>query len=459
MYQKRWGLFAGLVLGLIALFAIIISPEVLFISGYIGLALVPIFGSVEDGTFKALTVEEIEKLEVSEQVNYFNELNLHKAKELENFKEQLKTDTTKELSDKIDALKAEIIKDNIEQLKVMHKAIEDQGIAIRKMNVNGGVKEYKSIEEELYAVKDQLLNADKKTVVIKTDVQRSSITNSTISTRLLDVGQLATQANRIEPLFAVGTISEGQGGVVRYIDQTAVTSGAAAVAENATKPESAITWTEYTMALQKVAHNIPVTMEALSDISFMASEINNMLLKYLDIKVDGYLWNATGTPPQIKGIYTYADAYSASASAISDASIYDLIVKVQEDISGDTAYVPNFAVMNIADINKMRLKKDDHNNYIMPPFVSQNGNQVAGITLVASSSVTANTMLVGDFSFATLFSLGGTTLEIGRIADQFIENQVTIQAERRLGLLVRNNHTDAFRKVTSISAVLITLAS
>ena len=458
MYQKRWGIIAGVILTMIAVFAFVICPEFLLITGS-ALALVPIFGSVADGTFKTLTVEEIEKLEVSEQVNYFNELNIHKAKELEAFKTKMKTDSSKELETKINELKAEINKDNLEQLKVLQKAIEDQGIAIRKMSIGNGSKQIKSIEDELYAVKDQLLNAANKTVVIKTDVTRASITDNTISMRLPDVGQLATQANRLASLFATGTISEGMGGVVRYIDQSTVTNNAAAVLENNSKPESAITWTEYTMALQKVAHNIPVTMEALSDIPFMASEINNMLLKYLDVKVDGYLWSGTGTAPQIWGVYARADTYTAAAAGITDASIFDLLVKVHEDIAGATAYMPNYAIMNIADVNKMRLKKDGNNNYVLPPFVSADGNQVAGMTIIASNSVTANTMLVGDFSYATLYRLGGMTLEVGRIANQFIENQVTVQAEVRLGMLIRNAHTDAFRKVTSISAALVTLAS
>lgn len=458
IYQKRLNFIAMFIVGFVALLSAFISPEAFFAVGGT-LAVVPIWGSVKMKTFKELSVEEIEKLKVSEQLEYFNELNAYKAQQLEEFRDKLKTDTSEEIKNQIKELKSEINSSNVEQLKVLNKALEDQGLAIKKLTLGGGAKQRKTIEDELYAVKDKLLNAKNENVVIKTDVTRASITNSTISMRLPDVGQLATQANRLAPLFAAGTISEGQGGVVRYIDQKAVTNAAAAVAENAEKPESAITWEEYTMALQKVAHNIPVTEEALTDIPFMASEINNMLLKYLEIKVDNYLWSGTGTAPQIKGVYTYADTYTPAAAGISDASIYDLIVKVHEDIVGATQYMPNYAVMNIADINKMRLKKDANDNYVLPPFVSQDGTQVAGMTIIASNSVTANTMLVGDFSFATLYRLGGVRLEIGRIANQFIENQVTIQAETRLGLLVRNAHTDAFRKVTSISAALTTLAS
>ena len=409
--------------------------------------------------FKEKTVEEIAALETKEQVQYFNDLNAHKAEQMKAFKDELKKESSDEIAKKIEVLKGEMILDNLEQMKALNNGFEAQGLAINKLLSGSGKTADKTIEDYLTEVKDQLVNARDKKVVIKTDVTRASVVNSTISMRLPDVGQLATQANRLAPLFATGSISPGQGGVVRYIDQTSVTSAAAAVSENGEKQESAIAWAEYTMPLQKVAHNIPVSMEALSDIPFMASEINNMLLKYLDIKVDGYLWSGTGTAPQIWGIYAKSTAYSASAAGITDANIFDLIVKVQEDIAADTAYTPNFAVMNLADINLMKLKKASDNSYILPPFVSGDGNQVSGITIVASNSVTANTMLIGDFSYATLYRLGGVTLEVGLIGNQFIENQVTVQAEVRLGMLVRNAYVDAFRKVTSISAALVTLAS
>ena len=382
------------------------------------------------------------------------------SEELTAFKESLKDYASKEdINKKFQEFETRLSDLNMtEKLQELTTAVEKQGEAINKMKAE--TEAPKTLRDQLESVKDALKNATNKNVVIKTDVARASITNSTISQRLTDVGQLATQANRLAPLFSQAQIAPNSGGVVRYIDQTAVTNNAAAVAENGQKPESAITWAEYTLALQKVAHNIPVSEEALEDIDFMESEINNMLLKYLEIKVDNYLWSGTGTAPQIKGIYTAADSYTASASGITDASIFDLIVKVKEDISGDTMYMPNYAIMNIADVNKMVLKKDANNNYVRPPFVTEGMvMNVAGVNVIASNSVTANTMLVGDFNYATLYRKGGIRLEVGRIANQFIENQVTVQAEVFLGLLVRNAHTDAFRKITDIDADLATLAT
>ena len=89
----------------------------------------------------------------------------------------------------------------------------------------------------------------------------------------------------------------------------------------------------------------------------------------------------------------------------------------------------------------------------------ESGIVVNGALVIPSASATANTMVVGDFNYATLWQLGGVNLDIGWIDKQFIENMMTIRAERQLGMLIRNAHTNAFRKVADVAAALVTLAT
>jgi HK97 family phage major capsid protein len=381
--------------------------------------------------------------------------------ELEDFKKNLPTYATPEdVENKISAIEERFdgvaTKEDIQELKDIAEA---QGLEMQKLNEKE--VEPKTIKDLLIEKKSELqaLKSGSGKVSFKTDVTRASVTNHTLAMRLPGAGQLARQRNVIAPLFAQGTVGPNSNGVVRYVDQAAITNSAAPVAEAAQKPESAITWQEYTLPIEKYADTIPVTMEALDDVDFMESEINNLLLRNLaDIK-DNALWDGSGVTPNVTGIYTAADEYVAAASGITDANIYDLIVKMQESIVGGTSYMPNYAIMNIADINAMRLHKDANNNYIIPPFAGPDGTSVGGIQIIASNSVTADTMLVGDFDFATLYSLGGLSLDVGWIDKQFVENMVTVRAEERFGLLTRTVHTNAFAKETGIAAALVTLAT
>jgi len=410
--------------------------------------------------FKELSVEEVTKLSPEDQIKYFNGLNQYKADQVNELKIKLKAENKEEIDKQIKQLRDDMHNDNLEQMKSLQKALETQGLALSKlMSEGGGVPTQKTIEDYLYAVKDELGN---KPITIKTDVTSASLADSAFAHDIAGVGQLPAIPTKLLQLFAQGSIADGQGGVVRYVDQAAVTRSADWIAEAGVKPESAITWVTKTVPLETIADTIPVTNQALSNIPFIASEIRNFLLKNLAIKIDGSLWDGDGVAPNIFGIYTKADEYVAGASGITDANVYDLIAKMKVSITANSDYDPNYILMNPNDVtNYLQLKKDGNNNYVVPPFVEIQGGKmfVSGMEIIETARITADTMLVGDFSKAVVYTHGGVNIDVGMIDKQFVENMVTIRAEREMALVVRDVHTDAFAKETGIAAALVTLAT
>jgi hypothetical protein len=79
--------------------------------------------------------------------------------------------------------------------------------------------------------------------------------------------------------------------------------------------------------------------------AMFAAELENFLRVNVAIKVDTDLVSGNGTTPNIKGINAQIPAYVAAASGITDASIYDLIVKLREAITASygSKYNPNVA--------------------------------------------------------------------------------------------------------------------
>jgi HK97 family phage major capsid protein len=194
----------------------------------------------------------------------------------------------------------------------------------------------------------------------------------------------------------------------------------------------------------------------LRDQSFIAGEINRLLDTHIRVKEDNYLWDGTGTTPVPKGAYVYASAFASAAYTgfkPAAATIYDLIAIMAVEISNGYGgmYQPNNVVLNPADVLRMQLAKDSTGQYVIPPFTLNNGMVVAGMTVIPSESVTANTMLVGDFSFGTIYDDGGIEIEVGYVADNFKEDVVTIKARKRMLLLVRTAYTGAFLKSTDIT--------
>ncbi len=322
------------------------------------------------------------------------------------------------------------------------------------------------ITEKKEAIK-KLLNSvpGNGDILIKALTNRAAISDNDAAVDLPDVGRLPNK--RLTVYESLPKITVGRGthnGTIRYYDWDNSTTVRAAemVAEGAAFPESTAKWQKYTKDLKKVGDTIPVTEEFFEDEVLFSAELEWFLRTNVDIKINEQLTVGDDTGENMEGLYTAATAYSASAAGITDASIYDLIVKVSESITSiaGSKYLPNVAYMNISDINKYRLKKDGENNYILPPFVSENGRNIDGVTIIENNDLTANTMVMGDSRFARIYEMEGTSISRGTKGDQFVEDEITLKARRRMLLLVRNiDKVFGWRKVTSISAALTTLAS
>ena len=374
-----------------------------------------------------------------------------------------------ELSAKLEAMG---LKDGV--IKTLTDAVEKQGIEMRKLFAGEAAPE-KSLEQQIQANKQAIEDIAKgsgKTVSIKiggntnkTLVQRSGVSGSTMAMRLPDVGQLPYLGAQMTNLFRHAQVSPSSNGVIRYIDQNSITRAAATVSEGAQKPESVISWIERTLNIQKIADSIPVTKEAFADVYFIQSEIERLLNVNLALKEDSQLWNGDGNDPNLKGVYTSAGTFSVSSwlsgggFQVGTGNIYDLLACIKTSImdNAQSKYNPNYAVMNPKDVLKMKLTKDSFGRYLLPPFMTADGQNVDGMQIIESSQVTANTMVVGDFRYGTIYDLEGVTIDMGYVNDQFIKNTFTILAEKREALLIRNVDVTGFNKVTDIAAALAAL--
>jgi hypothetical protein len=325
-------------------------------------------------------------------------------------------------------------------------------------------------KEELVSVMKQLKEICEKggkgEVIIKTLLQRSGITNDQNAFDLTTIGQLAHRKLSVLDWlmrYAVTINDNNNSGVIRYYDwdENTIARAAASIAEGASFPESTAVFKKGTISIQKIGDSLPVTEEFFEDDARFASELEMFLMTNVDIEIDRQLINGDGTSNTLTGLVSSSNAYTPVASGISHASIYDLCVKVAEDITtlGGAKYMPDTILMNPADANKMKLTKDANYNYVLPPFVTNAGVQIDGMTVIQDAAVTANTMVVFDSRFARIYNKSGVEVSRGLVNAQFTADEETLKVRKRLAFLVRNADKGGFRKVTSISAALTTLAS
>lgn len=407
--------------------------------------------------------ETIDNLSAGDLANLHNEFVEAKNKALEEAIE------SKASAEDIATMKADMEKSRAEEVRAIYAAmkaisLENKG-SVEPLTARGSL--VKQLKENLSEIKDIAKGTSSKEIEIeiKAITNLASVSGNDAAFDLTDLGQLAHDKLTTFDIFAKLPISDSQNiaATIKYWDwdSTATVRNAGTLAESATFPESTARWIQKTIPIRKIGDSLPVTEEFFEDEQLFAAELDFFLRTNVDIVTNGQVLNGDGTGTELTGLVTSSDTYTPAAAGITDASIYDLIVKVSEDITdgGGAKYTPNFAVLNIADINQMKLKKDANNNYIMPPFVSRDGKVVAGMTIIEDNATVANTMVVGDSRFARIYERKGVEISRGFVGSQFVEDAMTLKARRRIAFLMRFADTGGFRKVTSISAALTTLAT
>jgi len=372
------------------------------------------------------------------------------------------------------------LKDNA--IKELTEAVEKHGMELAKMI--DGKTESKSLDEIIYEKGDAIKalsegNAQSFKMRVKANkavINSGSLTGSTLSYRENSIGQLAAPNTVFEKIFRTVNLSEADlklsNGVISYMDVASETNNAAETAEHAgqvvgvgNKPESAITWQEYSKPLRVIADTIPVTRNSYRHLGFIASEIDRLLRKNQAQRKDGQIYNGDGAGANLTGIYTYTTAVTLAslprylnvvqpnlADLVMDLSVY---VSNKPDATGaQNKYAPNILFINPDDALRF-LEKGNDGHYLLPPFM-QNG-KVGRVEIVESPKVVPNTLMVGDASYGTIYQSEDVVIEMGLVNDQFLKNQWTIRAEQELCFLQHNADLGAFVKVTDIGAALTAL--
>ena len=221
--------------------------------------------------------------------------------------------------------------------------------------------------------------------------------------------------------------------------------------ENVTKPESGITFTLASEAVQTLAHWIPASKQVLADSPMLQGYINSRLGYGLKLEEETQVLNGSGSNGNLNGLTTQATAYahdSPEQFAITTKmdQIRDAILQAQS-----SEYVPDAIVLHHddwANMETLKVNAGTDDRYLMgnPAGVLQ--PRLWGLPVVATNSMTSGDFLVGSFRMgAALHDRESMTIEVSREnSDNFVKNMVTILAEERLALCVYR--TQAFIKGT-----------
>lgn len=359
-------------------------------------------------------------------------------------------DAEKKANDEKETLTKEVgeLKELINQLKEKEMIGADTGKLVSLIT-----KEFDKIKESVKTKGNK-----EHEFIVKADTLRASVVGNPNALDLPEIGQLAHKKLNMYDVFPKIPVSKDQNGTVRYVDWDAATTvrAAVALAEAQQFPESTAKWATYTLELKKVGDRIPMSEEFVYDAARFAAELEMFLRTNIEIVTNAYLTNGVGTTIYPKGIVQYAPAWTPTGEGIISPTIYDLLVVMKTAITKPygSKYNPDVVFMNASDINAYKLAKDANYNYIMPPFVGQNGGNIDGMVVIENNDIVKNTLVIGDRRYAKIYEEPGVTVATGYNGTDFEEDMLTMKARRRLNLLVRTVDQTGWLKCTSISAAL-----
>jgi HK97 family phage major capsid protein len=396
----------------------------------------------------------------------------------------------KELGEKIDAMKNEsVTKAELDALKEELKAIEKMAtteqvetlkgnlgelaeklVEMQKsenVDSNGFVELEKGLTEKADEIARQKTSGTIANFTVKAvvPVLTTNVTHSgggSVVAMTQNTGELyATPDNR---LFAEGIMNfmPVELDSIVYIDEVNGEGGAGMTAEGSTKSQSDVDYVERTLNLQNVTHFIKVSTKMLRQPAYIVQAVRNTLLRKLELKKQQQLLSGNDTAPEIKGIKTWATAFSAGSFALSvtTPNLNDLIrVLVAQIAEGADDWMPNYAIVSHKRLADMDLKKASDGHYVLPPFSTLDNRIVAGVRVIASNEFTDDELLVGDFSKAHYVANSNIQISVNLDGNDFTKNLRTILAEQAIGLYVSSNETGAFILVSDIDAAITAITA
>ncbi len=399
------------------------------------------------------------------------ELKAALGSELEGFKKSLPSmQDIKSVETALADFKGEIEKkfDGIvtnEQFAELKNAAEKQGEILAEMQRKGESKDKTFAEQykENVAKLSESIQSGKSYSFVTTRkaVTAASITNNTNAYRVDGVGQLQQGIPFVADLLPRVVLGANTGGTVRWIEQAAITNNAAAVAEANKTTESVATWEEKSLAGKRIKDHIKVSIDQIKDEAYMIGEVTQLVNNNMRIAEDNALINGDGLTNNIKGLLAYATEFATAGISIKAANFVDLVGKCKTQIMVNTkgGAIPTNFIANPTDVDVVRYLKNDFDMPIYPAW--QLGGTIAfgGMSLAENALMTANKLIVGDFSKATLYVFDELVVELIQVDDDALKGLVTVNAYIRENLVVKSVYANAIVKVTDVASALTAITA
>ena len=331
-----------------------------------------------------------------------------------------------------------------EKIEEIEKALKEQGSEIRR-SMSGSAGKGRTIREQIKAFlsSDEAKRAfaEKRNTALELEI-KAAATTITVAANTAAVAALNTEVDRtihyapsedtrvVERLFKGSTNSPN----ITWVDRKPGNGAPAFIAEGALKPAMDWSYVPETSTAKKVAVSAKISYEMRDDFDYMQSEIDNMLRTSLVQERTKQLLTGDGTGVNLKGIFTAAATYTATAldGTVEMANKADAIRAAILQMRNLNFY-PDVVMLNPSDRASIDLTKDSTGHYISDElFRLIRGGEIVESTsrpAISSLPIRANGTFARTKAFAS--NSGGSTTTSRRISSRSSARSVCTRTSHR----------------------------
>jgi hypothetical protein len=281
---------------------------------------------------------------------------------------------------------------------------------------------------------------------------KATATTSTVSPdprRTSALGLVGTQPTNLLDFIP---IEEVRGGSLDYLRESSFTNSALTVDENSVKPEATLGLSSVPIVPKMVAVHVPVTRQVLQDVGAAESYVDQRLRTMVRMKSEQQVLAGSGggAPAQVRGFLSTVGIQTEAKAANPDTNLL-AIGRAINKVRTIGFAEPNAVVLHPTNYMSIQQSTSALSGDFLyqAPSVSGPGT-IWGVPVVLSTTITLNTGLVGAFAeFSKIYAVGGLTVEVGFIANDFTTNLRRFLCEWRLDLAVMR--PNAFCSVTALT--------
>lgn len=235
-----------------------------------------------------------------------------------------------------------------------------------------------------------------------------------------------------------------------YMEETTVTNNAAAVAEGAIKPESALGFTQRNAQVRKLATVLPVTDELLQDQPGAQAYVDGRLRVFMALTEESQLVSGNGVAPNLLGVMNTPGIQVVARDAAGGEPAPDAIYRAMTAIRVTAFLEPTGIIMHPNDWRDIRLLRTADGIYIWGSPADTAPERIWGMNIVQTTVMTENTAIVAAFDTASqIFRKQEIAFSISdQHSDFFIRNMLMLRVEERLAFVIYR--PSAFATVTGI---------